>query len=441
LVVEDAEEVRELLVFVLEREGFSVASRADADQAFAQVQRDRPDLVLTDLMLGASSGLDLITRIRSDLGPPIPPILVCSGFTTFEGEALQRGAAAFIPKPFDPSTILDAVRAVLATRSLADDERDRAEARSRSLRAQAIEAASAATRRLAPRWQDVARRSLWTTEFLPRYFGFGEAFYTLVEGDRLKVSASSNEQAWKRGQVLDLPLCTDILETSSALVVPNLQALGAAAPAPDGRMLRFFAGVPLANGPVTVGALCFVDDEPRRFGSDGFSVLEAFARRASAILSADESQLGPAWTPSGLLTRETLLVLLAAELARMVREPLWLGLLVFAGRAPAMPVAARTAHAELGEHHCAVLFTRGSDAEARRTLLVLLREAASTGDFAGAGLVSIEGGTETPFDARVILRAAEGLLERALRSRPGTVERIVIRHELLTLRAAELREP
>jgi DNA-binding response OmpR family regulator len=74
-------------VRVLEEEGFSVTACEDAPQGFEAVVRDRPAIVITDLMLRTSRGLDLITRLRSDLAAP-PAIIVCSGFSSFEKEAL-----------------------------------------------------------------------------------------------------------------------------------------------------------------------------------------------------------------------------------------------------------------------------------------------------------------------------------------------------------------
>lgn len=436
VVVEDADEVRELLVLLLEAEGYAVTACEDAEQAFLVVTRERPSLVLTDLMLGAGSGLDLITRIRSNLAPPVPPIVVCSGFTGFEGEAQQRGAAAFIPKPFEPSTIRATVRAILTSRDLQDAERAKAQAETRALRARAVEAATAAIARLEPRRAELVERAGFTTEFLARYYGCGEAFAAVLQGDALEVMGSSNEQVWRIGQMIDLPLCRDILETSSALVVPNLESFGAVMQGPDGKPLRFFAGVPLSNGPITVGVLCLVDEQPQRLGSDAFSVLDAMGDRGSAVLSDQEWESAPFWTMSGLLTRDGLNTLLAAELSRMERETLSLALFVFTGRAPAGRARERSAFAAIEEKRFAALFTRDSDAEARRAVLEFLGSTARDDELGAGGLIGIEGGPETLFDARGITRAAEGLLERALRSGRGAIERVVIRREPLSVGAA-----
>jgi DNA-binding response OmpR family regulator len=428
LVVEDAEEVREIIAIVLTRDGFAVSSFEDADPAFAAARRQRRALVITDLMLGGSSGLDLITRLRSDLAPPVPPIIACSGFTQFAQEALQRGAALFLPKPFELSTLRQAVQSLVANRPAVEHER--AAADTRALRRRAIAAARDALARLAPLREDLHRRQRWTAEFLPRYYDFGQAFSLLLTDDRLELHASSDERVWRPGRTVDLALCRDILETNSALIVPDLASLGADVRAPDDTPLRFFAGVPMAVGSIAVGAICFVDRAPRRFDPGAFQVLAAMGRRASVVLSATSSEIGPLWTSTGLCSRDGLTLLLASELSRMEREPLLIGLFVFCGSTPSLPPQpARTVLASLEEDRFALLLARSEDAAGRTGLLAAVDEIVRSDGFTAGGLVSIEGGGEALFEARAVLSAAESLLETARRGRPGTIERMVVRRE------------
>jgi CheY-like chemotaxis protein len=428
LIVEDSDEVRELLLLILEGDGFVARACEDAEQALVMAHAERPDLVLTDLMLGASSGLDLITRMRSDLAPPVPPIVACSGFTRFECEALERGAAAFIPKPFEPSIIRSTVTAVLARRNLAQRDRDQAVARSRSLRARAVDAARVAMGRL-ERLGNLPTRAHASADFLPGYFGFGEAFTAVLRDQDLHVLASSNEARWRPHEPLELSLCRDIMETISAILVPDLQSLGAVAPGPDGEPLRFFAGVPLFCGAVAVGVSCFVDNEPRHFGPDDYWLMETFGRRASAVMSGHESTIGPIWTPSGMMTRDGLSLVLTAELSRMARAPLSLGLFVFVGRVPDGSPGVRATVADLGNGYLALMVTRDCDAESERALYPLVGAIAREDDFGGGGLVKIESGAAASFDAHSLLHAAECLLESVVQTAPRTLERIVIRRD------------
>jgi DNA-binding response OmpR family regulator len=419
LVVEDSEEVREFLVLLFESEGFSVEACEDADQALARVRRERPDLVMTDLMLGATSGLELITRLRSDLAPPVPPIVACSGFNGFEKDALERGADAFIPKPADATTILSTVSAVLARRQVDLHQREEAAARARSRRATAVEAARRAAVRL-EHVDNLIKRAQATADFLPRYFGFGQAFAALFEDDALRVRTSSSP-TWSPGRVLDISLCRDIMETSSALLIPDLRSLGVVEHDPEGKQLRFFAGVPLLSGSIGVGTICFLDRAPHPFFAEDYSVLEAFGRRASAVMSGQSSEIPPMWTSSGLMSREGLGVVLASELSRTETRASSLSLLVLAGRAPGVPERPRTAVAELAPDRFAIL--------CERPPRNFMEKFVHDGEFAGGGLVEIEGRAGSLFDARSILYAAERLLESTLQTAPGTVERIVFRRE------------
>jgi CheY-like chemotaxis protein len=433
LVIEDSQEVREVLSTLLESEGYSVTSCGDAQHGFELVKGQRPDLVLTDLMLGPSSGLDLITRMRSDLAPPVPPIVVCSGFNGLATESLKRGAAAFIPKPFDAQTLLKIIGKTLDHQTIEANEHQKAASHSLLLRAKVVQQAKEAMKRIEPHRKEMFARAQWTTEFLPSYYGFGQAFVALLDNNLLQVAASSDEGRWPPGRALDLGLCRDILETDSSILLPDLLSLGIQLGTSAYRALRFFAGVPLLNGATAVGALCFVDDSARHMDPEGYLVLESLGRRASSILSASKKDAPPIWTAAGFLTRDALCMLLGTELSRLEREDLSLDLLIFSGRARRTYQAARSAIADLGSGRFAALFARADASDAHRTLLGYIEEATHSGDFNGGGAVSIEGGSATSFHANEILRLAERLFEGAQRGRAEMIERIVIRREPLAV--------
>src|SRR6185312_7038063 len=111
LVVDDSDDILEVLEMALEAAGYRVIVAGDAVHAFDLVRGERPHVLLTDIMLGVTSGLDLITRVRSDLAPPLPAIIAMSGFGDVAREALRRGAGSFIPKPFVVDDLLDTIAA------------------------------------------------------------------------------------------------------------------------------------------------------------------------------------------------------------------------------------------------------------------------------------------------------------------------------------------
>ena len=66
LIVEDEPDIRDLLVFHLEREGYQVAKARSGADALRQAQASPPDLVLLDLMLPEMDGLEVCRRLRQD---------------------------------------------------------------------------------------------------------------------------------------------------------------------------------------------------------------------------------------------------------------------------------------------------------------------------------------------------------------------------------------
>jgi two-component system alkaline phosphatase synthesis response regulator PhoP len=115
LVVEDEEDIRELVRFNLQQEGFTVAVAEDGEQALGAVRQQRPALVLLDLMLPGLPGLDVCRRLRADPATEHLPIVM---LTAKAAEAdrivgLEIGADDYITKPFSPRELIARVRAVL----------------------------------------------------------------------------------------------------------------------------------------------------------------------------------------------------------------------------------------------------------------------------------------------------------------------------------------
>ena len=115
LVVEDEPDIRDLLAYHLEREGYHVTrSRSGAD-ALRQVRARPPDLILLDLMLPELGGLEVCRRLRQDPRTASVPIVML----TARGEEVDRilglelGADDYIVKPFSPKEVVARVRAVL----------------------------------------------------------------------------------------------------------------------------------------------------------------------------------------------------------------------------------------------------------------------------------------------------------------------------------------
>jgi len=115
LVVEDDESILEMLRLGLERYGFSVNCVGSGEEALAAATRERPDLVLLDLMLPGMGGLEVCRRLKREKETSTIPIVI---LTARDGEAdivagLEIGADDYLTKPFSPRVLSARLRAVL----------------------------------------------------------------------------------------------------------------------------------------------------------------------------------------------------------------------------------------------------------------------------------------------------------------------------------------
>lgn len=115
LVVEDEQDIRELVRFHLEQQGWAVREAETGEAALEQVASERPALILLDLMLPGTDGLEVCRRLRSSESTSALPIIML----TAKAEEVDRvlglelGADDYITKPFSPRELIARVRAVL----------------------------------------------------------------------------------------------------------------------------------------------------------------------------------------------------------------------------------------------------------------------------------------------------------------------------------------
>lgn len=118
LVVEDEDDIAELIRFNLAQEGFDVRVATTGEQGLSEAVREVPDLVLLDLMLPGTDGLEVCRRLKSDTRTASVPIMM----VTARGEeadivtGLELGADDYVTKPFSPRVLLARLRAVLRRR-------------------------------------------------------------------------------------------------------------------------------------------------------------------------------------------------------------------------------------------------------------------------------------------------------------------------------------
>jgi DNA-binding NtrC family response regulator len=113
LVIDDEAVVLDSCKKILSSEGFEVMLVPTVDDALTLLEQDGFSLLLIDIKMPRRDGLSLMDVLR-ERGERIP-IVVMSGYQTAETieEATRRGADAFIPKPFTPDELLNAVRGAI----------------------------------------------------------------------------------------------------------------------------------------------------------------------------------------------------------------------------------------------------------------------------------------------------------------------------------------
>jgi len=112
LVVEDEPRMRQLLQAYLEQAGFRVIAVGDGPTALQAFRRERPDLIVLDLMLPGMDGFDVCRAIRRESGVPII-ILTARVEEEDRVVGLEVGADDYVTKPFSPRELVARVRAVL----------------------------------------------------------------------------------------------------------------------------------------------------------------------------------------------------------------------------------------------------------------------------------------------------------------------------------------
>jgi two-component system NtrC family response regulator len=110
LVVDDDENIRKVLTTILEEEGYKVDSAETAKEAIEKTKKIFYNMALIDIRLPDMEGIELLTRIR-DTVPKMRKIII-TGYPTLQNAiaAVNRGANAYILKPFDMEKVLATIK-------------------------------------------------------------------------------------------------------------------------------------------------------------------------------------------------------------------------------------------------------------------------------------------------------------------------------------------
>jgi two-component system chemotaxis response regulator CheY len=109
LVVDDDPGIRDLFAAVLADEGHAVNTAADGHRALELAERERPCLIVLDLMMPVMDGWEVAERLHADRELSKIPVVVVSAFFPETPDAAEFGAVACLPKPLEIDELLDVV--------------------------------------------------------------------------------------------------------------------------------------------------------------------------------------------------------------------------------------------------------------------------------------------------------------------------------------------
>ena len=112
LIVDDEKNIVDILKFNLKKEGFETVEAYDGKQALEMVEREKPDLILLDIMLPEYDGFTVCRKIRQTLNTPIL-MLTAREEEVDKVLGLELGADDYITKPFSPRELMARVKANL----------------------------------------------------------------------------------------------------------------------------------------------------------------------------------------------------------------------------------------------------------------------------------------------------------------------------------------
>jgi CheY-like chemotaxis protein len=117
LVVDDDPDTLEVECALLESQGCTLTCVESVEAAVAAIEKERPDLVITDCAMPIQDGFDLLDRIKAhpEFGA-IPTLMVTAHANPeLRDRALQQGFDAFLTKPVDPMRLVKVVEDLIAT--------------------------------------------------------------------------------------------------------------------------------------------------------------------------------------------------------------------------------------------------------------------------------------------------------------------------------------
>ena len=115
LVADDDPDIRDLVEFKLSQAGYAVQAVPDGVVAWDTFQKERPDLVVLDVMMPGLSGFDVLRKIRDSEWPEVPVLLLSAKSRDSDVDTgFAVGATDYVINPVSPRELLHRVNGILA---------------------------------------------------------------------------------------------------------------------------------------------------------------------------------------------------------------------------------------------------------------------------------------------------------------------------------------
>ncbi|MFH1665102.1 MAG: response regulator [Candidatus Omnitrophota bacterium] len=115
LIIEDENDIAEMIEYNLKKEGYAAVSSPDGSSGISSAKREKPGLIILDLMLPDTDGFEVCRRLKNnEITKHIPVIMLTAKSQEADKVAgLELGADDYMTKPFSPRELLARIRAVL----------------------------------------------------------------------------------------------------------------------------------------------------------------------------------------------------------------------------------------------------------------------------------------------------------------------------------------
>jgi phosphate regulon transcriptional regulator PhoB len=115
LIIEDERDIVEMIEYNLKEDGYFVISAFDGEKGIKQATREKPDLIILDLMLPEIDGFEVCKTLKQQPSTSHIPIIILSAksLETDKIVGLELGADDYVTKPFSPRELLARIKAVL----------------------------------------------------------------------------------------------------------------------------------------------------------------------------------------------------------------------------------------------------------------------------------------------------------------------------------------